>query len=169
MNIDVQIIYIIVLLFTSIVLLCITLMYLYITTLNKYTKVKDDPIIENAEKIAKKIVESAKNFDKRYDKMMISVVDQVINKWSQSANDILNKNVKVLDTNLQNVASNIYKKETSDLALYKKEKMSEFDRLLAQRVNSLSKQIISREIDLGEHKALINASLERAKAIGLFK
>ncbi len=51
MNIDNQIIYIVILLFTCIVLLCISLIYLYVNLLNKYAKIKDDPSIDNAKKI----------------------------------------------------------------------------------------------------------------------
>lgn len=169
MNIDTQIIYILILIFCCLVLLCITLMYLYITTLNKYTGIKDDPIINNAEKIAKKIIDSAKKMDQKHDQVINQFINQTVSKWSESAESILKTNAKILDFNLKETVASIYKAETSNLELYKKEKIKEFDDLLSETIRSLSMKIIAKEINLSEHKKLINESLERAREIGLFK
>lgn len=169
MNIDTQIIYILILIFCCLVLLCITLMYLYITTLNKYTGIKDDPIIETAEKIAKKIIDSAKQMDQKHDQVIDKFISQTVSKWNELAEKILRDNTKILDNNLQKTVESIYKSETNSLDLYKKEKIKEFDDLLAETIRNLSLKIIAKEINLNEHKKLISESLERVREIGLFK
>ena len=169
MNIDNQIIYIVILLFTCIVLLCIALIYLYINILNKYAKIKDDPIIGNAEKIAKKIIETTKDLDQRREQIMNKTIDQIISKWSEVAETILTKNTKLLDEKLQKSVENIYKSEISNLDLYKKEKIKEFNNLLSEQIEKISRNIIKKEINLEDHKKLIVEGLERAKNSGLFK
>ncbi len=169
MNLDVQIIYILILLFTSLVLLCITLMYLYISILNKYTKVKEDPIINNAKKIADKIVESTQEFDEKYNQIMEKFISQMSVKWESEANTVLNKNIKILDESLKQTVQELYKKEMLDLSLYKAEKIKEFDEMLNTYVSKLGKEIVKREIDINDHKRLITEGLERAKKVGLFK
>lgn len=169
MNIDTQIVYIVILLFTCLVLLCITLIYLYISILNKYTKVKDDPQIDNAKKIADKIVNTAKDLDQKHDSIMSKIVDQIALKWQTSAEIIFTKNAKVLDEELKKTVESLYKKEILNLDLYKKEKMEEFDSLISDFVNTTGRQILKKEINLNDHKKLISDGLERAKKVGLFK
>ncbi len=169
MNLDVQIIYILILLFTSLVLLCITLMYLYISILNKYTKIKEDPIINNAKKIADKIVENTQEFDEKYNQIMEKFISQMSVKWESEANTVLNKNIKILDESLKQTVQELYKKEMLDLSLYKAEKIKEFDEMLNTYVSKLGKEIVKREIDINDHKRLITEGLERAKKVGLFK
>lgn len=169
MNIDTQIVYIVILLFTCLVLLCISLTYLYISILNKYTKVKDDPIINNAKKIADKIVDSTQDFDNKYDQIMERFISEISAKWEKEANQILNKNIKILDDDLKKSVSDKYEKQTSDLLLYKQEKIKEFDELVGEYVAKVGKEIIRREIDVNDHKRLVEEGLERAKKVGLFK
>lgn len=169
MNLDVQIVYIFILLFTCLVLLCISLMYLYISVLNKYTKVKDDPIINNAKRIADKIVDSTKNYEDKYDAIMAKLISEISSKWENGAAEVLNKHVKVLDDELKKTVVEIYKKESNGLEEYKKQKISEFDSMISEYVSKVGKEIIKREIDINDHKRLIADGLERAKKVGLFK
>jgi hypothetical protein len=144
-------------------------MYLYISILNKYTKVKDDPLINNAKRIADKIVDSTNSFEEKYNQIMEKFVSQISEKWENEANLILNKNIKILDEDLKKTVLELYRKETVDLSLYKQEKIKEFDTLVTEYVSRVSKEIIKREIDINDHKRLINEGLERAKKVGLFK
>ncbi len=176
MNIDNQILYIIILIFSCLVLLCITLMYLYMNAISKYTKIrtaglseKDESVINNAKEIAQKIIDSAKKLDEKHDSIMAKVVGDISLKWSQSAETIFNKNVKELDTLLNNKIQEIYKKENDSLESYKKEKLNDFNKEMSETVNKLAKAIIKREIDINQHNELIKDGLERAKKSGLFK
>lgn len=169
MNLDTQIVYILILLFTCLVLICISLMYLYISVLNKYTKVKDDPLINNAKKIADKIVNSTQDFSNKYDEIMEKFIVQISSKWETDANTVLNKNVKILDEDLKKTVQELYKKEVNDLSMYKQEKIKEFDALVSEYVTKVGKAIIKKEINLDDHKRLISDGLEGAKKVGLFK
>jgi len=151
-------------------------MYLYIKTLDKYTKVrtaglseKDESVINKAKEIADKIVNSAKKLDEKHDSIMAKVVDQVKSNWLESANEIFNKNAKILDQELNKTVTELYKKETVNLDLYKSTKIKEFDNLLNEYIEKLGKKILKREINLEDHRKLIADGLERAKANGLFK
>lgn len=169
MNLDTQIVYILILLFTCLVLICISLMYLYISVLNKYTKVKDDPLINNAKKIADKIVNSTQDFSNKYDEIMEKFIVQISSKWEADANTVLNKNIKILDEDLKKTVQELYKKEVNDLSMYKQEKIKEFDALVSEYVTKVGKAIIKKEINLDDHKRLISDGLEGAKKVGLFK
>lgn len=169
MNLDIQIVYIFILIFTCLVLLCISLMYLYISVLNKYTKVKDDPIINNAKRIADKIVDSTKNYEDKYDEIMAKLISDITSKWQSGASEVLTKNIKILDEELKKKVMDVYKKDVEDLDLFKKEKMNEFEGLVSEYVIKMGKDIIKKEIDINDHKRLISEGLERAKKVGLFK
>ncbi len=176
MNINIEFVYIFIILFVCIVILCIALIYLYTSIQSKYTALKtaglsekDHSIVNNAEKIAAKIINSAKKLDEKFDQAVSTSINQIILKWNDDSNALLSKNLKVLDDELKKTIQDIYNKENDELALYKKTKLKDFDLELSQVVKKLSKEIIMREIDTSQHKKLIEEGLERAKKDGLFK
>ncbi len=175
MNINIEIIYIFIIVFVCLVVLSIILIYLYIQTNSKYTLLrtagnsdKDESIIGNAEKVANKIVSNAKKIDEKFDSIFLELEDKVIKKWEQNSTSLFNQKLSSLDNHLEKAIQEIYKKAEDDLSKYKKAKLKDFDMELDALVKDISKKIISREIDISQHRNLIENGLERAKKDGLF-
>ncbi len=176
MNINIEILYIFIILFVCLVILCIVLIYLYISSQSKYTLLrtaglseKDESLVNNAEKIANRIIANAKKLDEKFDSAVDSTINQIVKKWNQNSDELLVKSIKNLDSELNKTIQDIYKKESDSLSNYKKEKLKDFDSELSAVVKKISKEIIMREIDMSQHKKLIAEGLERAKKDGLFK
>lgn len=165
MNIDIQILYILILLFSSLVLICMILMSLYISTLSKYTKAK----IDLSKEKPNNIILNSKIVSEKIDQKLSIITDQIVSKWIENADGILSQNIKNLDNVLKDKIENIYKKENDSLELYKNTKFKEFDSMLLEFIKKISKDIIKSEIDINRHKKLIMDGLERAKSDGLFK
>lgn len=174
-NIDIQLVYVFILLFSCLFLIVIVAISLYLNILQKYTKLrtagqseKDESVINNAQKIAEQIIKRAESNVEKYDEVIKKINDQIVIKWSKNADLIFEKNIKTLNENLANIVNLIYKKENDTLASYKELKLKDFDTLFSEFINKLSKEIIKREIDLSTHKKLIVEALEKAKKDGLF-
>lgn len=165
MNIDTQIIYVIILILSCLLLICISLMYLYMDTRSKYIKTMTD--ILNKKASANDSFNTDKIIEKS-DRKLEQIASQIVSKWTETASIVIDKNAKLLDSNLQKKIQEIYKKDDDNFLLYKKARQKEFDKLVTDEVNKLSKEIINREIDAGQHKKLIIEGLERAKENGLF-
>ena len=100
---------------------------------------------------------------------MAKLITDITLKWQSGASEVLTKNVKILDEELKKKVEDVYKKDIEDLDLFKKEKMNEFENLVFEYVSKMGKDVIKKDIDVNDHKRLINDGLERAKKIGLFK
>lgn len=175
MAIDIQLVYIFILLFTCIVLICLVLLGLYLQVLSKYTNIrtagvgeKTDLIVKNAEKVATEIITNAKDLDRKFDQAIEKTIDQITSKWSKEADIVFSKNVKNLENNLVAKLNEIYKNENDSLESYKKTKVAEFESNLSTYVKKLAKEILKKEIDMDTHKRLIKDSLEKAVKNGLF-
>lgn len=165
MTIDIQLVYIFALLFTSIVLVCMILISLYLSSLSKLSKLKIKSL-EGKEEVLldtvyKKLVE-------RLDAAIAKIIDQITSKWSKEADLVFSKNIKSLEGNLVNKLNELYKNENDSLALYKKTKLDDFNINLSDYLKKVSKEVLKKEIDLDTHKKLISEALDKAIKNGLF-
>lgn len=174
-NIDIQLVYVFILLFSCLLLAVIILLSLYLKAISQYTKLKtagmgdkDLGIINNAQKVADQIINANKNLDEKFDKAVTTAIAQITSKWSKSAEDVLDKNLKALNDNLKRKIDEIYTKENANLESFKQEKLRTFEATVSEEVKRLSKEILKKDIDMSLHKKLIQDALEEATKNGVF-
>jgi len=181
-----DLIYILALLFSVLLLAVIILIYLYLNSLSKYSKLKtaglsekDESVLTNAKKISddlikkaelesNKIIEVSKDLNHKFDQITEKFIEELAVKWSKEASEIFTKNTSKLEGLLVNKLNDIYKNESDSLINFKKTKINDFEKNLESYLKSISKDILKKEIDIDNHKKLIKSALDKAIKNGLF-
>lgn len=186
MTISSDVIYIVIILLSTLLLSIIALITLFLRSQAQYTKLRtagksdgDDTVIDNAQKIAQeiikkaeaqalKIVESSKVVNDKYDRIVDVAIKEIINSWGNKSSQVFDKNLTLLDSELKKLIQDIYIKETKSLTDYKGQKMQEIDAKIDEFVKTVGKKILGREISLTEHKKFIQEALDLAHKNGQF-
>lgn len=175
MLVNLDLIYIFILLFCALFLTIIVILSLYLRILEKYIKLrmagkseKDELIIDSANEVAKKIIQGAEVSKKAFDEALVRQTKAISEMFAVKSEEILNKHLLDLDQKLTAKIAEIVKAEGISLSNYQKERLSQIDKEISDTVQKISKDIISREISLAEHKKFILDALEEAKKGGVF-
>lgn len=133
--------------------------------------IKQD-IEEHANRLSEKLVmelvgEFRKSFadeSARFSKLLMEAANEQIRSMGEYTKDAQ----KQISSEAQMVAARFVDSAHDEIEQYKRVQMLRVDEQIPKIIESVSKEVLNKAINLNEHQDLVMAALERAKADGIF-